>query len=190
MSVEAQFKDQGTLEPPRIIGRLVRFASGALVIMWFYQEVDVAVAFITGSRFMDAVPPQSPMFWIAVLLTLWAFPHVINIGFTKDWSRAPQIAIVVLAGIAITWGLLVFGNWWAPPLEILLLAWMIYTFGHLGISFIIASFIATPGCEMRAIPHLWTKLTGQVTQEHYCPGPLDPIDEWERSLHSSNGSSS
>ena len=32
---------------------------------------------------------------------------------------------------------------------------------------------------MRAIPHLWTVLTGKATKEHYCPGPLDRIDKWE-----------
>ena len=182
MNIESSFEAQGTLEPPRMIGRLVRFLSGVLVLWWFYSEIDVAWAFITGTRYMDAVPPQNALFYFAVLFTLWAFPHVINIGFTKSWGRAPQIAIVALAGVAILWGVLIFGSWWAPPLEILLLVWMIYTFGHLGISFIISSFIATPGCEMRAIPHLWSKLTGIQTKEHFCPGPLDPIDRWERSL--------
>ena len=150
-------------------------------MLWvFYSEVEVAVAFITGTRDMDAVPPQSPMFWIAVLLTLWVFPPVVNIGFTRSWGTKPRMVIAGLAAVAIVSGLALYGNWWAPPLEVLLLVWMIYTFGHLGLCFLIASAISTPGCEMRAIPHLWTRLTGRATKEHFCPGFLDAIDRWER----------
>jgi len=43
--------------------------------------------------------------------------------------------------------------------------------------------LATPGCEMRAIPHLLSLVTGQEAKEHYCPvGPLHRIDKWEASL--------
>jgi len=182
MAVETQFDEPGTLSRPGIMGRIVRFLMGVLVLSAFYQEADVAFAFITGTRYMDAFPPQSPFFWISVLITFWVFPYVINIGWTKAWGRWPQLVIGLLAGIAILWGIGQFGNWWAPPLEVLLLAWMTYTFGHLGLSFLLASLIATPGCEMRAIPHLWTLLTGRKTKEHYCPGFLDPVDNWESKM--------
>ena len=32
---------------------------------------------------------------------------------------------------------------------------------------------------MRAIPHLYTMLTGNQIKEHYCPGFIDNIDRWE-----------
>ena len=48
-----------------------------------------------------------------------------------------------------------------------------------GISFVLSAALATPGCEMRAIPHLWTIVTGRATKEHYCPGFLDGLDKWE-----------
>ena len=38
----------------------------------------------------------------------------------------------------------------------------------------------TPGCEMRALPHLWMLATGRETAEHFCPtGFLDSLDRWE-----------
>ena len=61
----------------------------------------------------------------------------------------------------------------------LFLVWVVYTFGHLSLSFLLSAPIATPGCEMRAIPHLWTVLMGRATEEHYCLGALDAIDRWE-----------
>ena len=180
MNTDSRFEDQGALRPPGLVGRTARFLAGVGVLWVFYSEVDVAVAFVTGTRHMDAVPPQSPMFWFAVLLTLWVFPPVVNIGFTRSWGTKPRTVIVGVAAVAIVTGLALYGNWWAPPLEVLLLVWMIYTFGHLGLCFLIASAIATPGCEMRAIPHSWTRLTGRATKEHFCPGFLDVIDRWER----------
>ncbi len=67
-----------------------------------------------------------------MLLTLWVFPPVVNIGFTRSWGTKPRTVIAALAAVAIVTGLALYGNWWAPPLEVLLLVWMIYTFGHLG----------------------------------------------------------
>ena len=180
MSTEARFTKQGTLQPPMILGRIARVLAGVGVLSAFYSEVDVAIAFVTGTRYLDAVPPQSPMFWMAVLLAFWVFPYVVNIGFTRSWGRKPQVVVAGVAVVAILAGLALYGNWWAPPLEVLLLVWMIYTFGHLGFCFLMSGVLATPGCEMRAIPHLWTKLTGRATKEHYCPGLLDPIDRFER----------
>ncbi|WP_223668512.1 hypothetical protein [Kangiella shandongensis] len=60
------------------------------------------------------------------------------------------------------------------------LLWLLYVFVHLGISFILAALIATPGCEMRAIPHAYSLLTGRQYREHFCPGFLDRVDKWER----------
>ena len=58
----------------------------------------------------------------------------------------------------------------------------LYLFAHLGVCFLLAALLATPGCEMRSIHHLYSILTGQPTAEHHCPvGPLTAIDRWERS---------
>ena len=62
--------------------------------------------------------------------------------------------------------------------------WELYVFSHLGLAFIIAGVIGTPGCEMRAFHDLYSRLTGVPTKEHYCPiGPLHPIDQWEAHQH-------
>ncbi len=41
-----------------------------------------------------------------------------------------------------------------------------------------AAVLATPGCEMRSIPHLIAILRMGDLKEHVCPGPLDRFDEW------------
>jgi len=58
--------------------------------------------------------------------------------------------------------------------------WEFYVFADLGSAFVLAAIIGTPGCEMRALHDLYSRLTGNPTKEHYCPiGPLHPIDQWE-----------
>ena len=59
-------------------------------------------------------------------------------------------------------------------------AWLVYFFAHLGVSFILSAIIATPGCEMRAIPHLFGKISGRAVAEHHCPASfITGIDAWE-----------
>jgi hypothetical protein len=60
--------------------------------------------------------------------------------------------------------------------------WLLYTLGHLGVSFVLAAVIATPGCEMRSLPQLGAKLRRRTTDMHYCPGILTPVDRWESGL--------
>lgn len=59
--------------------------------------------------------------------------------------------------------------------------WLGYFYGHLGVSFLLAAAIGTPGCEMRSIPELIGRARGTPSHEHRCPvGFLARIDEWER----------
>lgn len=88
--------------------------------------------------------------------------------------------MIGIAGVLALLDLALYGTWWAPPLGVFTLLWFIYWSAHLGVSLVLAALIATPGCEMRAIPHLWTRLTGRRTKEHYCPGFFDRLDRWER----------
>jgi len=117
---------------------------------------------------------------IGIAFALWLLPPVVNIGWGTNWEAWPRY---VMGGILVVWAIgngFLAGYWWTPRLG--RFAWLLclYTFGHLGLSFVLAAAIATPGCEMRAIPHLWTVLTGQETQEHFCPGFLNGLDAWER----------
>jgi hypothetical protein len=52
---------------------------------------------------------------------------------------------------------------------------------NLGISFLLAATLATPGCEMRAIPEFIGKITHRESKEHLCPiSILSGIDQWEK----------
>ncbi len=114
-------------------------------------------------------------------------PYVVNIGFgisTGAWPRILSAALIVLASTA---SYLVTDEFLGEPLWLVVNTWAVYVFGHLGISYLLASILATPGCEMRAIPHLLGLATGKEVAEHFCPAFMDNLDKWEHE-RSNNGS--
>ncbi len=173
--LEAQFEEQGSLPKPGLIGRGIRLLLGAWLLSFTYQLAREGPAGL-----LDTTAPAHWTWWVGVIIGLAVTPYVINIGFTRNWKHWPRVAVLATAGVLIVIDLMAYGTWWAPPLGAFALLWMVYWSGHLGLSFVLSSLIATPGCEMRAIPHLWTVLTGRSTREHYCPGFIDNIDAWER----------
>lgn len=172
--VETFFEEQGTLSRPRFIGRAVRFLIGAWLLWALYILLRHGWTIL-----VDTSPPNRIEWWLFIMIAFWLTPQVVNIGFTRNWQRAPQIVIVTLAALATVIDLVVYGTWWAPPLGLLVLAWLVYFSAHLGLSFVLSALVATPGCEMRAMPHLWTLATGRPTKEHHCPSFIDRIDRWE-----------
>lgn len=162
----------GTLPRPGPIGRLVRLVIGGACLYAVHELVvyheDIIVA------------PFSNLANLAVLIAVAAcvFNHVVNIGFGRSWRMWPVItASGTLIGVALL-SLAVFAHWLFGAA---LWSWLLYTYGHLGVSFVLAASIGTPGCEMRAIPQLFGKITGRSTDEHACPATfITAIDEWER----------
>lgn len=167
-----RFDEPGTLRKPGPLGRVVRLLLGVwlLYVIWTYWSYPQVFA-------REDLPPWSALLGIG--FALWLIPPVVNIGFGVDWRAWPRHAA---AGVMLVWVILIAvleGGWWSPALG--RYAWLlcIYVFGHLGLSFVLASVIGTPGCEMRALPHLWTLITGRETREHFCPGFLTGLDRWE-----------
>ena len=96
----------------------------------------------------------------------------------RELTLASGGLFITLAGI----GHLLTGSMETEFLARAIWGWELYLFFHLGAAFIIAALIGTPGCEMRALHDLYSRVSGIPTKEHYCPvGPLHPIDQWESS---------
>ena len=117
--------------------------------------------------------------FIGLAVAFWLLPPVLNLGWGVNWKNRPRVYFLVLCAAAVVADFAFYGGFWGPPLGVVIYVTSIYTLGHLGISFVLASLIGTPGCEMRAIPDLYGKITGHSRKEHHCPGMMDPIDRWE-----------
>lgn len=167
--------EPGTLSRPGPIGRLVRLAIGLACL---YAVSDLV-------RHYESII-QAPVSHLANLAFLIAiascvFNYVVNIGFGRSWRMWP---LIIATGILLTSAVLsrvAFGTADHWLFGVLLWSWLLYSYGHLGVSFVLAAIIATPGCEMRALPEMFGRIRGQPADEHTCPATfITAIDAWEQ----------
>lgn len=124
--------------------------------------------------------PNTEGMWLWVVVALYLFSYVVNIGFGRQWGWWPQAIIIACALVTSFVGYAVYDEFFGPPLAWFIIAWLSYVYAHLAISFILSAILATPGCEMRAISHLFANINNRSPIVHHCPvGPLNRIDSWE-----------
>jgi hypothetical protein len=170
--------DPRELHPPLLVGRLVRLITGLLCGLVVFQVLK-------DLQGMLAIHPDVQLdlsLWLAIAIGVYEIPDVMNIGFSTNWRpRNIRIAVLALLLLTSTVSLLSTGSLIGLPLALAAYAFLLYTFSHLGISFLMSALLATPGCEMRAMPQLWSLIVGKDTKVQYCPGFLTPLDRWEYS---------
>lgn len=173
-STDLKLDKPGSLPRPGPVGRIVRFGFGFLCLWYVYWLIQVS------GHLMGADGHIKSLVWNGILIGLFLISYVINIGFSQAWKKWPAIvsggAFLAIAG----YGYLTAGAFETELLALSIWLWELYLFSHLGVAFVVAAVIGTPGCEMRAYHDLYSRITGTPTKEHYCPvGPLHPIDQWE-----------
>ena len=173
-TTDLKLDEPGSLPRPGLVGRLVRFGFGMLCLSHVYWLLQVS------DNLIDEGGQIRSILWNGIVIGLFLISYVINIGFSRAWKKWPAIVSVIVFVLIAAYGYLTVGTAETGLLAQALWVWEFYVFAHLGIAFVIAAIIGTPGCEMRAFHDLYSRLTGKPTKEHYCPiGPLHPIDQWE-----------
>ena len=173
-TTDLKLDEPGSLPKPGPVGRVVRFLFGVLCLWYVSELIAAADSLIASDNHV------LPLVWNGILPGLFLISYVVNIGFSRSWGKMPAIASAGLLAVAALASYLSLGT-----VETVLFAraawiWEVYLFAHLGLSFVLAAVIGTPGCEMRALHDLYSRITGVSTKEHYCPiGPLHLIDQWE-----------
>lgn len=161
------------LSAPGPIGRVVRLGLGVVLL---YGTWNLA-------RFgPDEIGQQlvNPVEWLIHMgIALWLLPAVVDIGWTRGVVRPIRPLALATVGVLTLVVRLIDGVWWGPIVGWPVLVATIYVFVHSGASFVLAAVLATPGCEMRALPHLSASLRGVRFTPHSCPGLMDDVDRWE-----------
>ena len=173
-TTDLKLEEPGSLPKPGPVGRAVRLLFG-LLCLWYVSEL-LAVA----ANLMASNGNVLPLVWNGILPGLFLISYVINLGFSRSWGKMPAIVSAVVLAVAAFAGYLSSGTVETSLFARVVWIWELYLFFHLGLSFVLSAVIGTPGCEMRALHDLYSRITGKPTKEHYCPvGPLHPIDQWE-----------
>ncbi len=176
--IETNFQAHGSLKPPGPIGRLVRFLLSGGCLYYVWQLVSLWSFWVDAEKLFS-----NASIWVPILFALYLAPYVINIGCRINTKRLSQYVIILVSAGLIALSYFSNQSINSYALNLFTIIWVIYIFTHLGISFLVAAIISTPGCEMRALPHLWSIITGHKVYEHVCPGPLHRIDLWEQKLN-------
>lgn len=176
-TTDLQLDEPGTLPKPGPIGRVVRLALG-LLCLWY-----VTALLQVSDTLLDGEDHIRPVVWNGILFGLFLVSYIINIGYSRAWKKWPAFvsagSFLLLAAFAYVAEGTVETQFVARAVWV----WNLYLFTHLGLAFVVAAILGTPGCEMRAFHDLYSRVTGTPTKEHYCPvGPLHPIDQWEAGL--------
>ena len=173
--------EPGTLIRPGPIGRIVRLALGILCLYALFEIVRYWSW--TAANPIATLPNRA----LLLIAPICIFNYVVNIGFSKSWGAYPLISSIAVLAIAAVVSLLLSGGFEHVLFGITLNLWFAYFYAHLGLSFVLAAIIATPGCEMRSIPELFGRIKGLPVQEHHCPAAfITKIDAWERSKNATS----
>lgn len=169
-----QLVDAGSLERPGPIGRSVRLLLGIACLHALYQLIlyrqDIVATPVT----------VLPNIVLMALVALFIVNYVVNIGFGRSWGRWPSYLFLGGGLLLAATGWLTFDTPDHPVLGVWLWLWLVYFYSHLGTSFVLSAVIATPGCEMRALPELFGRIARRSVEEHHCPAAfITKIDEWE-----------
>ena len=174
-TTDLKLDECGTLPRPGPLGRLYRLGM-TVVVGWLavYPIWDDRVLLTSGN-----FEPYG-LIWSISFFGLFLVSYVINIGFSRDWKKWPMLVSAVFLAALALFDYVTTGDWTGQAFGTGFFIWSFYIFTHLGICFLISAIIGTPGCEMRALHDLFSKVTGVDTKEHYCPvGIMQPLDNWE-----------
>ena len=139
MIVNPDFEEPGTIPKPGPAGRIARLLAGLIVLYIFFE----AVANFRSFKALTA--PRSFFFWLALAVSFFALPDVMNIGFGRRWRRKPQLVVFLLGVLAIVLDVVLYGSVWGPALGLISFLLIAYFTGHLGLSLVIQTVFATPG---------------------------------------------
>jgi len=175
-STDLKLESEGTLLPPGPVGRAVRLAFGLAVLYYAAHIWTVRTDTLTADGSIRS------LLWNGILVGLFLVSYIMNIGFSRAWKKWPAVISLLLLLCGAGAQYLISGTFEGMFSAMIILSWILYLSAHLGLSFVLSAILATPGCEMRAFPHLLARITGTQTGEHRCPvGPISMIDTWEAS---------
>lgn len=170
------FVSAGSLPVPRWYGRLVRFVMGAALLLWLIPSLISVFPILRQTTSI----PTNISFWLIVFFALANVQHVVNLGLGRSWGRWPQaVSLAIVGGVALL-NLGLTGQLWGPFVSLAIFVWLLAVYLPLGVAFVLAGLLGTPGCEMRSFNHLTSRFTGSDPVEHFCPGGIDFVDRWGR----------
>jgi hypothetical protein len=166
---------------PRIrpIGRLARIVGAIIMTLFALDWLEAGMTW-----FGESSTPANLSVWLVTGLAVFYGLHQLpESGFGKPWGRRTvavsgvAFAFAAVAAISLNDGL------WAPPLTTLLFWFDVGFLIAVAISYLVAVFLGTPGCEVGGLGELIRRLRGVPDpadhEAMWCIAGIHHLDQWE-----------
>ncbi len=163
-----------TFETPRLIGRTVRLLLGIYILYGLIFGILPAFP-----EFLNVGFPMDPNVYIGLIVSFYFLNDVVNGGLNRHWGRWPQLVALLVTGLAVALSLSFYGAVWGPPLGLVMFPFTVFMYGYIGTAFVLATILATPGCETSSFRHLISRFRGRELEAAACSALLERMDAWE-----------
>jgi len=161
------------------VGRVVRVLGTALMAWFVFQWLEAGMTW-----FSSPSTPANLWVWavtgLAVYYGLYQLPES---GFGRPWGvRVVATSGGILAAVAVV-TLAVQGEPWAAPLTGVLYGLNVGFLIAVTVSYLVAVFLGTPGCEVGGLGELIRRLRHEPNLDNqdamWCIAGLNSLDRWE-----------
>jgi hypothetical protein len=169
------------------IGQLVRVFGAVIMALFAFDWLEAGLTW-----FGEPSTPGNPGVWVVTGLAAYYGLHQLpENAFGRPWGeRVLAIAGGVLVVTAVV-TLGIHGDFWAPPLTTALYGVDLAFLFVVSLSYLVAVFLRTPGCEVGGLGELVRRLRGVPDptdhEAMWCIAGIHHLDQWEESRRQPTG---
>jgi hypothetical protein len=163
------------------IGRVARVFGAVIMALFAFDWLEAGITWFGRSS-----TPGNPAVWVVTGLGAYYGIHQLpESAFGRPWGErvlATAGGLLVVTAL-VTLGL--HGELWAPPLTTALYGFDVAFLFVVSLSYLVAVFLRTPGCEVGGLGELIRRLRGAPNStDHeamWCIAGIHRLDQWEES---------
>lgn len=161
------------------IGRLVRVFGAVIMALFAYDWLEAGMTW-----FGQASTPSNPWVWAVTGLAAYYGLHQLpDSGFGRPWGERVLATVGGLLVLIAVVTLSLHGELWAPPLTNALYGFNVAFLFVVSLSYLVAVFLRTPGCEVGGLGELIRRLRGVPDPANHdamwCAVGIHCLDQWE-----------
>jgi len=176
---EADLLSQGPSQRIGPIGRLVRVFGAVIMALFAYDWLEAGMDW-----FGQASTPSNPWVWAVTALAAYYGLHQLpDSGFGRPWGERVLTTVGGLFVLIAVVTLVLHGELWAAPLTTALYGFNVAFLVVVSLSYLVAVFLGTPGCEVGGLGELIRRIRGVTDPANqdamWCIAGIHGLDKWE-----------
>ncbi|MGH8912913.1 MAG: hypothetical protein ACRDZM_00160 [Acidimicrobiia bacterium] len=169
------------------IGRVARMAGAVIMSLVAFDWLEAGMTW-----FGEASTAGNPSVWIVTALAAYYGLHQLpDSGFGRPWGERVLATTGGLFVVTAVVTLLLRRELWAHPFTTILYGFDVGFLFVVAISYLVAVFVGTPGCEVGGLGELIRRLRGVPDpadhEAMWCIGGIHRLDQWEERRRENTG---